>query len=312
MPLHPQAAAFLDQLKKLNVPPMETTPIDLTRRALVLASAVKKAPANLARVETRSITGPDGESLELRIYWPHGSRSFGACLYFHGGGWVLNSIDTHDDVVRRFAEASGCVFVSVNYRKAPEHKYPAAIEDAWTALNWVANHAAELQVDPKRIAVSGDSAGGNIAAALCLMTRDRKGPPISYQVLIYPITDCDFERPSYLENADGYFLTRSQMQWFWQHYVTTPEQMREPYASPMRAESLRGLPPAFILTAEFDPLRDEGEAYANALRQAGVNVELHNYHGLIHAFIKRVDQFDAAETAIQQIGSVLRTRLGTA
>jgi len=311
MPLHPQAAAFLDQLKQLNVPAMETTPIELTRRALVLASTVKKAPASLARVETRSITGPDGESLDLRIYWPHGSGTFGACLYFHGGGWVLNNIDTHDDVVRRFAEASGCVFVSVNYRKAPEHKYPAAIEDAWTALNWVANHAAELQVDPKRIAVSGDSAGGNIAAALCLMTRDRKGPAISYQVLIYPITDCDFERPSYLENADGYFLTRSQMRWFWQHYVTTPEQMREPYASPMRAESLRGLPPAFILTAEFDPLRDEGEAYATALRQAGVEVELHNYQGLIHAFIKRVDQFDAAKTAIQQIGSVLRKRLGT-
>jgi len=309
MPLHPQAAAFLEQLSRLKSPPIESLPIDLTRQALILASTVKMAPAKLALIETRMITGPDGEGLKVRVYWPHGAGPFGVCLYFHGGGWVLNSIDTHDDLAQRLAEASGCVFVSVDYRLAPEHKYPAATEDAYAALKWVVATARELNIDPHRIAVCGDSAGGNIAAALCLMTRDRGGPPIAYQALIYPITDCNFDRPSYRQNADGYFLTTSQMHWFWRHYVRSPEQMREPYASPLRADSLMGLPPALILTAEFDPLRDEGEAYAQALRAAGVAVEVHRYDGMIHAFIKRVDQFDAALDAIRQIGHGLKTHL---
>ena len=330
MPLNPQAATFLQQLSRMNNPPMESLPINVTRQALVLGSAVKMAPANLARIETRTISRSrysdpssapstavsadqqpsEGDDLTVRIYWPHGSGPFGVCLYFHGGGWVLNNIDTHDDVARRFAEAAGCVFVSVDYRLAPEHKYPAAIDDAYAALNWVVDTATELQIDSQRIAVSGDSAGGNIAAALCLMTRDRHGPPVAFQALIYPITDCDFERPSYRDNADGYFLTKAQMVWFWQHYVSSPEQMTEPYASPLRAESLRGLPPALILTAEFDPLRDEGEGYAAALQRAGVDVELVRYDGLIHAFIKRVDQFDAALVAIRQIGDALRRSIG--
>ncbi len=310
MPLHPQAATFLDQFSQLNAPPMETLPIDLTRRALILASTVKMAPAKLAKIETRKIAGPDGQELKIRIYWPQGAGPFGACLYFHGGGWVLNNIDTHDDLVQRLAEASGCVFVSVDYRLAPEHKYPAALEDSYAALNWVAANAKDLNIDSSRIAVSGDSAGGNLAAALCLMTRDRGGPAIAFQVLIYPITDCDFERASYQENAEGYFLTKSQMLWFWNHYVESPDQMCEPYASPLRAESLRGLPAALILTAEFDPLRDEGEAYSMALRNAGVPVEMIRYDGMIHAFLKRVDQFETALVAIQQIGTALKQHLG--
>jgi acetyl esterase len=260
-------------------------------------------------METRSIPGPDGGKLNIRIYWPTYQAQSAACLYFHGGGWVLNNIDTHNDLVQRLAEASGCMFVSVDYRLAPEHKYPAAVEDAYCALNWVAQHATELQINPHKIAVSGDSAGGNIAAALCLMTRDRGGPAIAFQALIYPITDCDFERPSYRDNADGYFLTTAQMRWFWNHYVQSPDQMQEPYASPIRASSLRGLPPALILTAEFDPLRDEGEAYAVALREAGVPTEMHRYDGMIHAFLKRVDQFDTALEAIKLIGDRLKQQL---
>ena len=306
MPLHPQAAVFLDQLARLNSPSMEELPIGLTRRALLLGSEVKLAPADLAKIETKTIPGPDGGELRVRIYWPHGTGPFGACLYFHGGGWVLNDIDTHDDVARRLTEASGCVFVSVDYRLSPEHKYPAAIEDGYAALQWVHEHATELNVDSARVAVCGDSAGGNIAAVLCLMSRDRGGPPIAFQALIYPITDCDFDRPSYRDNADGYFLTAKQMKWFWNHYVSSPEQMLEPYASPIRAASLRGLPPALIQTAEFDPLRDEGEAYADALRDAGVPVMRHRYDGLIHAFVKRVDQFDAALEAIREVGDALR------
>lgn len=309
MPLHPQAATFLEQYGQLNAPPMEALPIDVTRRALILASRVQMAPAKLAKIETRTIPGPDGQDLKIRIYWPQGNRPFAACLYFHGGGWVLNNIDTHDDLVQRLAEASGCLFVSVDYRLAPEHKYPAAAEDSYTALQWVAANAATLNVDPTRIAVSGDSAGGNLAAAVCLMTRDRGGPPIAFQALIYPITDCDFERPSYQQNAEGYFLTKSQMQWFWNHYVSSPDQMCEPYASPLRAESLQGLPAAYILTAEFDPLRDEGEAYAVALRSAGVPVEITRYDGMIHAFLKRVDQFKSALVAIREIGDALKRHL---
>lgn len=309
MPLHPQAAAFLEQYHQQKSLPIETTPIEITRRSLILASVVKRAPAKLARIETRTLTGPDGDPLKVRIYWPQGQGPFPACLYFHGGGWVLNNIDTHDDVAQRLAEASGCVFLSVDYRLAPEHKYPAALEDAWTALLWTVESAAELEINPDKIAVSGDSAGGNIAAALCLMSRDRGGPALGFQALIYPITDCDLDRPSYRENASGYFLTLSQMEWFWQQYVSRPEQRSEPYASPLRASSLEGLPPALILTAEFDPLRDEGEAYGEALRRTGVPVEVHRYDGLIHAFLKRVDQFDTALEAIRRIGVTLNQHL---
>jgi acetyl esterase len=309
MPLDPQAAAFLQELGLQCIPPLEEMPLDTARWALLMAARPKLPPPELARIETMTIPGPDGTELRVRVYWPHGDGPFAVCLYFHGGGWVLNTIDTHDDLVRRLTAEAGCVFVSVDYRLAPEHKYPAAIEDAYAALNWVVDHAAEWNVDPQRIAVSGDSAGGNIAAVLCLMTRDRGGPTIAFQALIYPITDCDFGRPSYHENADGYFLTKKQMLWFWDHYVRSPEQMSESYASPLRAESLRGLPPAFVLTAEFDPLRDEGEAYAAALKDAGVPVTLHRYDGLIHAFVKRVDQFDAALAAIREVGDVLRQAL---
>lgn len=306
MPLHPQAATFLDQLNQLNSPPMELMPIEMTRRALILTSRVRMAPAKLGKIETRTIAGPDGTSLRVRIYWPDGPGPFPACLYFHGGGWVLNTIETHDDLVQRLTEASGCAFVSVDYRLAPEHKYPAAIEDAYAALQWLAGTAEELHVDSQRIAVCGDSAGGNIAAALCLMTRDRGGPPVCFQALIYPITDCDLDRPSYHENATGYFLTRSQMEWFWQHYIADPEQRQHPYASPLRASTLQGLPPAFILTAEFDPLRDEGEAFAAALTEAGIPVLLHRVPGMIHAYIKRVDQFEDALASIRMTGEALR------
>lgn len=306
MPLHPQAATFLNELKLQKIPPLEELPLETARWALVFGSKVKLAPPELARIETRTIPGPDVDELTIRIYQPVGEGQRGACLYFHGGGWVLNNIETHDDVARRLAAASGFVFVSIDYRLAPEHKYPAAIEDGYAALQWVHEHARELNIDPARIAVCGDSAGGNIAAVLCLMTRDRGGPPIAAQALIYPITDCDFDRPSYRDNADGYFLTTKQMKWFWDHYVSSPAQMLEPYASPIRAASLSGLPRALIQTAEFDPLRDEGEAYAEALRAAGVPVTLRRYDGLIHAFVKRVDTFDAALEAIREVGTWLK------
>ncbi len=307
MPLDLQVAAFLEKLARHKSHPIEMLPIEVTRRASSLIGPPGRDLPLLGGVRNQKITRFDGTEIPIRIYFPRDLEPVGLCLYFHGGGWVLNSIDTHDELVRRLTADSGCVFVNVDYRLAPEHKFPAALEDAYTALNWVESHAAELSPAARQIAVAGDSAGGNLAAAVCLMSRDRGGPKIVFQALIYPITDCDFERPSYQENREGYFLTRSEMIWFWNHYVSSPAQMRDPYASPLLASSLCNLPPASILTAEFDPLRDEGEAYAAALRLAGVDVKLRRYDGMIHAFVRRFQQFDAAYEATREVANDLRS-----
>lgn len=308
MPLHPQAADFLRLYGGANPIPRNKTPLPALRQELVRASQIPASCPVPARIEDRHLHGRSGP-FRIRIHTPHATAPYGACLYFHGGGWVLGSIETHDELVRRLVAESGCLFVSVDYPLAPEHKYPAAIEDSYLALRWLADHAKELGVDPRRIAVAGDSAGANVAAVLCLMTRDRRGPSIARQVLIYPIADCDFDRPSYRDNAEGYFLTRSDMQWFWNHYVSAPEQMVEPYASPLRAPSLAGLPPALVLTAEFDPLRDEGVEYARKLQSAGVPTTLREFPGMIHGFVKRWDTFDDARTATREIGAFLRDGL---
>lgn len=311
MPLHPEAAAFLEQVARQKAHPFDSVPVDILRRAAILGSSVTTDSPELASIENLSIEGPDGSMLPIRVYVPPGNEPYGVCLYFHGGGWVLNNLDTHDDLVRRLAANSGCVFINVDYRLAPEHKFPAAIEDAYAALKWVYAHATRFGWDPERIAVAGDSAGANLAAVACLMSRDRKGPPITFQALIYPITDCNFERPSYVENGEGYFLTRREMVWFWDQYVSSVAQRSEPYASPLLAPSLEGLPPASIITAEYDPLRDEGEAYAAALRAAGVEVSLHRYDGMIHAFVRRVQQFETARHAILKIGQQIREAIGS-
>ena len=292
-------------MERLQQPPLETTPVAESRRLLESGTGIFPNCPALASVEDVFIPGPGGRLL-LRVYRPMQAVNRGACLYFHGGGWVLNSVNTHDDFVRRLTDAAGCVCVSVEYRLAPEHPFPAAAEDAYAALQWVAANAAAWEIDPTRLAVAGDSAGGNLAAACCLMTRDRGGPPLRQQVLAYPITDCDFTRPSYIENATGYFLTASQMRWFWDHYCPDETQRRHPYASPMRADSLRGLPATYLFTAEFDPLRDEGAAYATALTAAGVPVTYEQFPGMIHAFLRRVTTFDAAKTALSKIASVLQ------
>lgn len=305
MPLHPQAAKFLKTWNSLKQPPLETQPVSYTRAITMAGMGLLPGCPEMAAVEDRNIPGPDGDDLRIRITTPHGQGPFGVCLYFHGGGWVLNSVDTHDDLVRRLTAAAGCVFVSVDYRLAPEHPYPAAVEDAYAALNWVATHAREFDIDARRIAVAGDSAGANIAAALCLLTRDRGGPKIRQQCLAYPITDCDFSRPSYIDNAEGYFLTANQMRWFWDQYCPNVARRLEPYASPIHGD-LSGLPPALILTAEYDPLCDEGDDYAIALQESGVDTIWQRYPGMIHAFLRRSESFDTAGEAIQDIGRTLR------
>jgi acetyl esterase len=230
-------------------------------------------------------------------------------VYFHGGGWVIGSLDTHENLCKALANRSGARVVSVDYRLAPEHPWPAAPEDCYAVVRHVAECGSQFGIDGARLAVGGDSAGGNLAAVVALMARDRKGPVLRHQVLLYPVVDHDFDRPSYRENADGYLLTRDAMRWFWQQYVADPARRSEGYASPQRAEKLEGLPSATVITAEFDPLRDEGEAYAERLRAAGVAVAATRYDGQIHGFASLLDLLDAGKRAVDQIGATLRIEL---
>jgi acetyl esterase len=306
MPLDPQVQAFLDQLSAARAHPPHELPLAEARRQME-ASAVVLGPApEIASVEDRRIPGP-GAEIPIRIYRDSSARPAPGVVYFHGGGWVLGSINSHDKLCRELAREAGAVVVSVDYRLAPEHKYPAAAEDAYAATCWVAEHAAELGIDPGRRVVAGDSAGGNLAAAACLMIRDRGGPPPALQVLVYPITDFNLDTPSYLENAEGYFLTRDSMAWFWRQYLNSPADGEVAYVSPLRAADLSSLPSALVLTARYDPLRDEGRAYAERLFQAGVAVELVEYEGLIHGFLRRTDAFDKAKDALRRIAKAIKT-----
>lgn len=311
MPLDPQVQTFLAELKELNPPPFSTLSPE-EARAAVLADLPNWAPPQpVARLEDRAVPGPAGE-IPIRIYAPEAQGPLPVLVYYHGGGWVLCDINTHDGACTALANAARCLVVSVGYRLAPEHKYPAAAEDAYAALGWVAENAASIGGDPRRIAVGGDSAGGNLAAVVCLMARDRATRQPAFQLLIYPVTDHHFGTPSYRENAEGYLLTLDDMRWFWGHYLAREEDGREPYASPLRAGSLAGLAPALVVTAEYDPLRDEGEAYAARLREAGVPATLIRYDGLIHAFVQRTHRFDKARAAVDEMAAALRRAFGAA
>lgn len=310
MPLDPQARAVLEQMAAAGIQPPHTLSVAAARQALIERRRLTAgAPEPIAHVADRSIPGPGGP-LPIRIYRPAAAAPLPTLVYFHGGGWVLGSIETHDGICRALANAGACQVVSVEYRLAPEHRFPAAVEDAYAASAWVAANAAELGAAPDRIAVGGDSAGGNLAAAVCLMARDRGGPRLAFQLLLYPVTSFAFDTPSYLENAEGYMLTRADMRWFWQHYLPDEAAGRSPYASPLQAENLRGLPPALVVTAEFDPLRDEGEAYAARLQAAGVPATLRRYEGLIHGFLGMTAAIERARTALEEIGRALQEALG--
>ncbi|HEX7037211.1 MAG TPA: alpha/beta hydrolase [Pseudomonadales bacterium] len=266
-------------------------------------------PTPVADVTNRRIAGPE-QDLDLRIYTPDAPAPTGGLVYFHGGGWVIGDLDSHDETCRRLCRGAGVRVVAVHYRRAPETTYPGAAEDCYAATAWVAAHAGELGIDASRLAVGGDSAGGNLAAAVTLMARDRGGPSLAFQLLIYPVTAADFDTASYRENGEGYLLSRRGMQWFWDQYVPDPAQREEPYAAPLRARSFEGLPPALVQTAEYDPLRDEGEAYAAALERAGVPVELTRYDGLIHGFFGMQEAVAAARPALDEAVAALRAHLG--
>jgi len=310
MPLDPQVEDFLRRLAAVNLPSLPEQTVAQLRAQMDMSTHFLGELPRVAHVEDRRIPGPGG-TLRIRIISPQaaGSGPLPVVVYFHGGGWVLGNIASHEGICRAVANAGGVLVVTVDYRLAPEHPFPAAAEDAYATTSWVAEHAAEFGGDPRRIAVAGDSAGGNLAAVTCLIARDRGGPSLDFQVLLYPITDYDLNNKTYIENADGYFLTRTEMTWYWEHYVEKAEDCWHPHVSPLRASDLTRLPPAFVITAEFDVLRDEGEAYARQLQAAGVAAKLRRYDGMIHGFIRRYPFFDQGRVAIDEIGRELRTAL---
>lgn len=302
MPLDPQAQIFLDQMAALDAPPMHTLTPEQVRENIKLQPMLME-PEPVARVEDRTIPGLAG-AIPVRVYTPAGSGPFPVLVFFHGGGWVICDLDTHDGICRSLCNGAGCVVVSVDYRLAPEHKFPAAPEDCFAATQWVAGHAAEVNGDPGRIAIGGDSAGGNLTAVVAQMARDRNGPKLAFQLLIYPATDFTFSGPSLKENADGYFLTREDMDWFSNHYLRSETDKKDPLASPMLAADLSRLPPALVITAEYDPLRDEGETYGRRLKEAGVPTIVSRYEGMIHGFFGF--PFDVSKRAQDEASRALR------
>ena len=308
MPLHPQVKTILDGLAAAGGPPMSHLSPDDARAAYRLLGGLDQ-PEEVARMDDRAIPGPEGD-VPVRVYTPQealGTRP-GLLLWLHGGGWVIGDLETADATCRALANRSGAVVVSVDYRLAPEHPAPAALEDCQAALIWVAENAELLGATSDRIAVGGDSAGGNLAALLCQRVRDEFGPEIDFQLLVYPVTDLTLGHPSMDENAEGYFLTRDSMQWFVAHYLGDGDPT-DPAVSPLHTTSCAGLPPALVITAEFDPLRDEGEAYARRLAEAGVAVEAVRFDGQIHGFFGMASILDDGRAALDLAGDALRAVL---
>jgi acetyl esterase len=300
--LHPEVRAVLAAMEEAGGPALESLPVAEARQlAIDGLKYVEGEPEQVRQVEDLRIPAPAGE-IPIRVYTPEGTSPFPGLVFFHGGGWVLCDLDTHDVVCSAIARRASSVVVSVDYRLAPEHKFPAAAEDACSATRWVIENAGRVGIDSRRIAVGGDSAGGNLSAVV-----SRKVPGIALQVLVYPVTDLSsFDTPSYREFADGYHLTRSEMEWFREQYLAAPEQGLDPDASPLLTPDLAGAPPALVITAECDVLRDEGEAYAGRLRAAGVPVTLTRYPGMIHPFFSMPGGIGDAVKAIQQVADAIR------
>lgn len=309
MPVDPQLQPLLDLLATSGVPPITTLEPDAAR-ALMAAMKRNARPVEVHAVTDHTADGPGGD-VRVRVYTPEGDGPFPLLVWLHGGGWVLGSVDESDPVARGLSVAGGCVVASVEYRLAPEHPFPAGLEDCWSALRWCVEHADALRVDPTRVAVGGDSAGGNLAAVCTHLARDTGGPDLCFQLLVYPVVDFDLTTPSMVDNAEGYLLSRAVMEWFYDHY-TDPTQRTDPRAAPLRADDLSGLPPALIITAEYDPLRDEGEAYGRRLAEAGVPVTVSRYDGMIHSFFSMTAFADRAVEAEAEAGAALRRAFGTA
>jgi acetyl esterase len=283
---------------------MTLADVQAFRKAMPKGFELGGPPEPMARVEDRKIPTAEGD-VPARVYWPSTEARLPVVFYFHGGGWVFGTPDWTDTTCRSLSNVSGCVFVSVDYRCAPEHKYPAAVEDCYAVVDYVTKHPAEFGVDASRVGVCGDSAGGNLAAVVCQMARDRMGPKIDYQVLVYPCVDYLDESPSMTTyGGEGYFLSEPTMKWFWNQYADE-SLAKEPYLSPIHAETLAALPPALVVLAECDPLVDQGKKYAIALSAAGVPAVAKEYEGMIHAFLHMGAVIDAGKTVIKDIGKAI-------
>ncbi|MCD5329785.1 alpha/beta hydrolase [Chromobacterium piscinae] len=303
--------AFLEALAKGGGQPLETLSPAAARQVLVGAQQGAKLPP--VDVSEKTITA-NGKPLKLTIVRPVDAKgTLPAFMFFHGGGWILGDYPTHERLVRDLVTESGAAAVFVNYTPSPEARYPVAIHQAYGATKWVAEHGDQIQVDGKRLAVAGNSVGGNMAAVVALMAKAEGGPKLRAQVLFWPVTDANFESASYGKFADGHFLTKPMMKWFWDAYTTDPQQRREIYASPLQAapQQLQGLPPALVQTAEKDVLRDEGEAYARKLDAAGVDVVATRYNGMIHDFglLNALSGLPATRAALHQAAEELKSRL---
>jgi acetyl esterase/lipase len=315
IPLDPQLKLLLDHLAAAGGPPLDALSVEEARQTATLARVVEAlgvpAPApEVARVEERQVPLGAG-NVAVRIYWPERTSGEPAPLlvWFHGGGFVLGSLDSSDPTARRLCAGAEAIVASVDYPLAPEQAFPAAVEACYAATRWLAEHAGDLGADPSRLAVGGDSAGGNLAAVTAQLARDRGAPPLTFQLLVYPIIDMFARHASMDENGHGYFLTAAGMEWFKDHYLPAGVDRRDHAVSPIYADELAGLPPALVVTAELDPLRDEGEAYAEALRTAGVEVTTRRYDGLIHGFFGMASVSDRADEAVTETIEALRRSL---
>ena len=305
--LHPQIVQVIDAMARAELRPIEAmTPVEARAQMELTARGRKAEPLPVNQVEERMIPGPAGE-IRLRLYWPNAAGAVPAIVYYHGGGHVIGSLDTHDLIARNLCAGAEALVVSVDYRMGPEHKFPAAVDDSFAALQWVQANAASLGVDPGRLGVHGDSAGANLAAVVALMARDAGGPKLRLQSLVYPVGDYTLSGASYGKYAQGYgLLTRESMVWFSRHYLRSPNDAEDWRASPIKATSLAGVTPAIVVVAECDVLHDDGESYAGALRRAGVPVEYREYPGMIHGFLGMVPVVDDAMNAQRQIWTAFK------
>jgi acetyl esterase len=305
--LHPQIVQVLDAMAKAELRPIEAmTPAEARAQMEMTARARKAEPLPVAKAEERLIPGPAAE-IRLRLYWPDTAGPVPAIVYYHGGGHVIGSLDTHDFIARNLCAGAGALLASVDYRMGPEHKFPAAVEDCFAALQWVHANAASLGADPGRIGVHGDSAGANLAAVVALMARDAGGPQLRLQSLVYPVGDYTLSGASYRKYAQGCgMLTPDAMAWFGRHYLRSPADAEDWRASPLKAPSHAGVAPAIVVVAECDVLHDDGESYAEALRRAGVPVEYREYPGMIHGFLGMVPVVDDAMNAQRQVWAAFK------
>jgi acetyl esterase len=310
MALDPQVRTLLDQMGALGNPPINELSVSDARKQSMDMAAMQGVLEPVATIEDRTLPGP-ACPIPVRVYTPAIDGPLPVFVYLHGGGWVIGNIESSDGLCRALCNAARCIVMSVDYRLAPEHPFPAAVEDSYYAVLWASKNAGGFGGDESRIAVGGDSAGGNLAAVVTQIARDRGQPALKHQLLIYPVTDAACNTPSYSQNAEGYFLTKAAMQWFWGHYLGRDADPSNPLASPLRAHSFKGLPPAMVITAEYDPLRDEGESYANRLRDAGIPVQLTRYEGMIHGFFTMGAILDQGRKALEQAAAALRTALAS-